>query len=206
MKAARVVLAALAVIAAAACAKQKTARPAAVATKSAATSDALPPLTISLGKQTLVVERRRALQGASFVRAIRLDERTLFPASCGEAPALPVLCGPAFEAMEGHATYDTQLVDWHESGGVATLVLATRIEGSGECGAYGFWVLRVDGTGPRASAPFKGCFSYARDPALDATDWSPSVAWGPPLGLSVHAQSGSVRRVKLDEGTFEWVP
>jgi hypothetical protein len=138
------------------------------------------------------------------VTAIRFGDRTLFPASCNAKPALPTLCSSAFDTMGEHEDYKTQLVDSHQVAGVATLLFTARIEGSDECGAYGYWALRVDSKGVRASTPVKGCFAYVREPGLTPPDLTPDVKWGPPLKLFVRDESGPVRRVKLNEATFEW--
>jgi hypothetical protein len=97
-----------------------------------------------------------------------------------------------------------QLVAVRTGSNKADFVFAAVIAGSGECGAYGFWVMRVDASDVRLTPPIAGCFSLLTEG--DGGVVSPGVQWGPPLRLAISAYDRPGLTYVLDERRFVMLP
>lgn len=140
-----------------------------------------------------------------FVRAMTVGEETILPPACAppRTGAATVLCNPAFRALaHGQGTMSAHVVDMRREGRGATYVFAAVIAGSGECGAYGFWAIRV-GQDVRVTPPIEGCFMLQGEATADT---GPTIQWGPPLSLALRAASKPVETFVLDEGAYSFAP
>jgi hypothetical protein len=106
----------------------------------------------------------------------------VIPTACDPVPSGPLkaLCTPAFRHLaHDRGTHGSRLVDTRSSEASTYYVFAAVVEGSGECGAYGFWIMRVDKT-IHITQPLEGCFAFSDDEKKN-----PVVQWGPPVRLVV---------------------
>ncbi len=130
----------------------------------------------------------------------------VIPASCDPPLLGPLkaLCTPAFRHLaHDKGTREPRLIDTLANDAGTTYVFAAVFDGSGECGTYGFWIMRVDKT-IHISQPIEGCFAFSEE---DADHKSPVVVWGPPLRVVVQDEaSAHSRTYALDERTFTLTP
>lgn len=143
-------------------------------------------------------------ESGTFVQSMVADSEVVMPPACAPLPkkgAGAVLCSPAFRELaheRGSAT--ARLVDEHSDDAGSTYVFAAVITGSGECGAYGFWAIRVD-TKVHVTPPVAGCFMLQEEAGAEK---SPRIQWGPPLVFSTQAYGGARDTFVLDDGTFQF--
>ncbi len=145
------------------------------------------------------------------VGSMMVDGDTVVPPSCEPPPRGPLkaLCTPAFQHLaHERGTRKPRLIDTQTFDAGTYYVFGAVVDGSGECGADGFWVMRVDKT-IHVTQPIVGCFAftYADSGALGVGAKHPDVQWGPPLRLVVQdAAGGPPRTYILDETAFALVP
>ena len=108
-------------------------------------------------------------------------------------------CTPAFRHLaHDHGVREPRLIDTLTNDASTTYVFAAVVDGSGECGAYGVWMMRVDKT-IHITQPVEGCFAFSQD----ADPKSPVVAWGPPLRVVVQDEgSARTHAYVLDDEAF----
>jgi hypothetical protein len=146
------------------------------------------------------------------VREMSVDGNVVVPPPpCSPRPTGPLaaLCSPAFQ----HLAHDRgprapRLIDTITNDADTYYVFAAVFDGSGECGAYGLWVMRVHGSTLQITPPLEGCFVFSYDDAglVEAGTRSPDVHQGPPLRLVVEETNKKPRSYVLDERTFALVP
>jgi hypothetical protein len=145
------------------------------------------------------------------VRSMNVDGAAVVPPACDPPPSGPLksLCTPAFRHLaHDRGTRRPRLIDTLSNDAGSYYVFAAVVDGGGECGAYGFWVMRVDKT-IHVTQPLVGCFTFGYDDtgAMEAGLRSPFVQWGPPLRLVVEDEAlGPLRTYVLDERMFALVP
>ena len=83
----------------------------------------------------------------------------------------------------------------------AELLIAGRAGHSVECGAYDYWVLRVDKNHALATEPATGCFTL---PSLDEDAMNPVVEWGPPLNVKTFDEKSMSCTLTLPPGGMTW--
>ena len=141
------------------------------------------------------------------VRDMSVDGTVIVPPPpCDPPPskAVAALCAPAFR----HLAHDRgasapRLIDSMTNDAGTYYVFAAVIDGSGECGAYGVWVMLVDKT-IHITQPVEGCFTYTYDDSglVEAGKATPEVHWGPPLRVVVQQTSRPAHTYVLDESKF----
>jgi len=165
----------------------------------------VPPLEADLGGKHLAVrfadvpadDRSHA---APKIQLIELDGTTIYPRDCAAKSKTPLLaCSKAHRAI-------TNAVDFHMVANRVTdalveLLIAGRSASSLECGAYDYWVLRVDKHGFSASEPATGCFTV---PSLDADALNPVVEWSPSLTVRTFDEKSSPFALVLGPGASTW--
>jgi hypothetical protein len=137
-----------------------------------AVATAAPPQReATVAASRVVIDLDESSAHGAYVRRMRVDEQVIYPTTCdGPRPSPPALCSPAFRDLGGHGSYRVEVVDAMSDRTRADYLLAAVIEGSSECGAYGFWLIRVDSRGVRATQPVAGCFALSRDRTRPETD------------------------------------
>jgi hypothetical protein len=144
--------------------------------------------------------------GTTAVATMTADGDVVLPPTCNPAPpdSRASLCTPAFRKLaHDRGGASAHLVDMHDDARGATYVMAAVVEGSGECGSYGFWVIRVD-RAIRITQPITGCFALSTD--KDAGAVTPVVTWGSPLRLTALTEGGQkTSTFELDELTYAFV-
>jgi hypothetical protein len=144
-------------------------------------------LELSFVNRRLVVGRGLSASGP-LVRTIVVDGKSIYPPQCAATPSSSPFCGPAFADLGKDGRYDLIVVESKATDTRVDLLLAAIFEGSPECGAYGYLLLRM-GANARTTAPIKGCFLYSRE-ALPTRSVIPRVEWGSPIRLFVVGEGG----------------
>lgn len=165
---------------------------------------ALPPRETTMAARRVVIDLDESHAHDAYVRAMRVDEQVIYPTNCdGPRPSPRALCSPAFRDLGGHGFYGVKVVDVRSDRARADYLFAAVIEGGSECGAYGFWLIRVDSRGVRATQPVAGCFALSRDRTRPETD-TPVIRWTPRVELRADGEGGGghTARFLLADGPF----
>lgn len=170
------------------------------------------PLFIRAGERALVVTYTRTSLDTDVVGALALDNVTLYPPDC--TTARDGLCSPSHQALRGDGAStghifgkgrDLSLLAFEERDDRAYALFGATTIGSPECGAYAFWILRLDAKGIHVTPPLEGCFNGGR-PAADPRGAHPLVAWTDPAVLWVenpaYSTGPAVTVFTLDEATM----
>ncbi|MDC0741473.1 hypothetical protein [Polyangium mundeleinium] len=165
------------------------------------------PAEFAVGDKRVVLRFRAGASDAQFVESIAVGSEMVFPPPC-DAPALPAsgLCSPGhleLRSVLGKGK-DLELVGTHVRGQQLDLLFAAVFEGSPECGAYGYWLLRVGPTGARATSPILGCMATPVPAGPDREVPNPMIQWGPPVSIRFGDEGGGWRRWELNSRTFQW--
>lgn len=173
----------------------------------------LPPIEFVVGNKRVVVNRHRGVGRFYFVDTILVDSDTIYPPKC-DAPVLPTSGLFSSSHIELRSVLgkgkDLMLVETHDGKKQRDLLFAAVFEGSPECGAYGYWLLRVGPTGTRATAPIVGCMT---DPYTENTETegeyfkesrNPIIQWGPPVSVRISDGLGSWLQFQLNSWTLDW--
>lgn len=132
----------------------------------------------------------------TLVESLVVDGALVFPTDCA-APG--PLCTTAHQTMRDEHGSRAEVVRVRVTADRIDLLVAGVFPGSPECGAYGYYVLRIDAAGVRASDPVRGCF-------VGATPDQPRVDAGPPWRLTT-VDSGmtfEVVTMTLDDETLDF--
>jgi hypothetical protein len=149
-------------------------------------------------------------ESGNTVGSMMVGGDTVVPPACVPPPHGPLkaLCTPAFQHLaHERGVRKPRLIDTQTTDAGTDYLFAAVIDGSGECGAYGFWLMRVDKT-IHITEPIVGCFAftYGDSGALEAGVKNPGVEWGPPFRLVVQGEAGGQRHTyTLDETAFALV-
>lgn len=154
----------------------------------------------------------RTLVGSRDVAAIRVDDEVLYPPDCG-ASRRSGLCSRAHRHLRSWEGKGQTLVLLRHDGAPASPDAASArfffgavFHGSPECGAYGFWAMRIDRRGVRVTEPLEGCFRTPH-PADVGDDEAPApeLVWADPTVLLLWSEGGTELGVyALPEATFAW--
>ena len=165
-----------------------------------------PPIEFAVGDERVVLRFRAVILRFQFVETIVVGSEVVYPPQC-DAPAPPAsgLCSRShLEFRSVGRGKDLMHVGTHVRGQQLDLLFAGVYEGSSECGAYGYWLLRVDPTGARATSPIVGCSTtpFPEGPGVDFVN--PVIRWDPPVSIRVHEGLGNWRRFELNARTLQW--
>jgi len=156
------------------------------------------PLSLLAGDRHLVVKwaSPKPIGPATLVESLTVDGVVVFPIDCSTPGPL---CTPAHEAMRDEHGSMADVVRVRATADRIDLVIAAVFRGSPECGAYGYYVLRIDALGVRASAPVRGCF-------VSVSEGEPRVEVGPPLRVKTLDSGVTFERVTmtLDEDALDF--
>jgi hypothetical protein len=182
---------------------------------------ARPPVRLAVGRRVLEITFDAHASGR--VATVQEGERTFVPTSCsspGEG-----LCGAAHRVLRGegsrpskgaladrreHESFgkgaDVLLVATHEGADVALALFASTTWGSPECGAYAYWVARLDARGARVGEPLLGCFGTVGE--ASSAEGPPFVMFTRPVLLAPDAPalSRTFTIHALDEVTLRFSP
>ncbi len=151
---------------------------------------------------------------SSIVSGLTLDGISLWPHACGPRDTSG-LCSPAHRAVREAHGEQLLLVDSISQVDATDGSKPSRVElffaavfvGSPECGAYGFWSMRVDRGVARISNPIAGCFLGAQ-PKQDDQPAVPKIEWGSPTTVRVQSPSAtskvSFQILELDDKSYQW--
>lgn len=173
------------------------------------------PLEFAVGDKRVVVRFTERLHPIiaqkvefRFVESIVVDnEAAVFPPQCdAPTPSATGLCSQShiqLRSVLGKGK-DLQLLGTHARGKRLDLLFAAVFAGSPECGAYGYWLLRVGPTGVRATSPIVGCWSTPDPEGPDREYLNPMIRWDSPVSIRLDIPAAGWRRFDLNSQTFEW--
>ena len=164
-----------------------------------------PPIEFAVGDERVVLRFRAGFR-SQFVETIVVGSEVVYPPQC-DAPAPPAsgLCSRShLEFRSVGRGKDLKHVGTHVRGQQLDLLFAGVYEGSPECGAYGYWLLRVGPTGARVTSPIVGCSTTPFPEGPDVDFVNPMIRWDPPVSIRVHEGLGDWRRFELNARTLEW--
>lgn len=166
-----------------------------------------PPTEFAVGDERVVLGFRKGAAGIRFVESIVVGSEIVFPPQC-DAPTPPAsgLCSLGHRELRSDSGYgkDLKLVGTHARGQQLDLLFAAVFEGSPECGAYGYWLLRVDPRGARATSPIVGCLTTPFPEGPDREYPNPVIQWEPSVGIRVLDSYSGWLGFELDARTLEW--
>jgi hypothetical protein len=163
----------------------------------------LPPIARRIGDRNVLLLLDRSYGGQAFVRAMLVDDQPIFPPHCGDGSVTQLLCSDAYRHLGGVDVFGIRLLDTHVDHEIADFLFGAFVEGSSECGAYGFWLIRVDARSLRISMPVGGCFAYADDRHTSGAA-TLSAHWGAHIVVTVTQQGGQRDRYDLEPRTLTW--
>ncbi|MGD0528759.1 MAG: hypothetical protein ABSE49_26720 [Polyangiaceae bacterium] len=166
----------------------------------------LPPYEITVAAHPIVIEFDESWAHEAFVTRMRVGDQVVYPPPCASPQALAALCSKAYRELGGHEVFAVKLVGQDVTAELADFLFAAVYEGAGDCGAYGYWLVRVESARVRATPPVRGCFAGPRRSRDDGGVQEPTVRWRRPLSITVDTEAGAQGRPswQLDEGTFTW--
>ncbi len=166
----------------------------------------LPPYETTVAGRPIVVEFDESWAHDAFVTRMRAGDQIVYPPPCASPPALPALCSKAYRELGGHEVFGVKLVSQNVAAERADFLFAAVYEGAGDCGAYGYWLVRVESARVRATPPVRGCFAGPRGSRDDGGVEEPAIRWQRPLSITVVTEAGAKGRPswRLDESSFTW--
>ena len=137
---------------------------------------------------------------------LTVDDQVVLPADCapGSWGGLCTRAHRKLRSWEGKGPH-LVLVEAHQDDDERIdLFFAATTYGSPECGAYGYFLIRVDASGVRVSNPIVGCL-VTPHPASASDGPLPAVAWTQPTVVRVpNVVYHGFRIFVLDESRLQW--
>ena len=166
----------------------------------------LPAYETTVAGRPIVIEFDESWAHDAFVTHMRAGDQIVYPPPCASPPALPARCSKAYRERGGHEFLAVKLVSQNVAAERADFLFAAVYEGAGDCGAYGYWLVRVESPRVCATPPARGCFAGHGDHETTVASKSrpfdgsslPRSRW-----TRRRARRGD-RRERRDEGTFTW--
>jgi hypothetical protein len=154
----------------------------------------MPPLVVTTGGRRVEITSEKS-RDEPYVSRMVVDDVVVLPPTCNTNPPLPSLCTDEYRNQGHGGEFLVRLVDWHAEDTRAEFVFASAYDLGPECGAYGFWMIRVDAIALLATPPIQGCFYGHVD-----------VSWSDPTQLTLTSQGGAPLVYRLDPSKFLFRP
>ena len=141
-----------------------------------------------------------------FVSSIELDQERVFPIDCGNKTT--GWCSPQHQKLrsfEGKGK-DLRFIESATFESKAYALFAATFYGSPECGAYGYWLLKLDHAGVSVSQPLLGCFGTPNLANGSDVAVEPRIGWTKPLLVWIrHEGNQTTELFRINEPGLTWV-